>query len=163
MRKVGSPPANWWTVVLFITVLVIAADQISKTWIRTYPQGHLIYKLGFLGITHHSNTGAAFGLFQGQSFALAIIAVISVIALLLLAFWVYRSYPFLLNKLNLVAFSFILGGTVSNLIDRLRFGSVTEFIGVGFWPTFNVADPAITIGVILLVYSILRRVRAEEH
>jgi len=57
----------------------------------------------------------------------------------------------------------VLGGAVGNLIDRLRFGYVTDFIDVGLWPAFNIADSAITIGVILLAYSLLRLTRAEKH
>ena len=56
----------------------------------------------------------------------------------------------------------VLGGTVGNLIDRLRFGYVTDFIDFGFWPAFNIADSAIVVGVIIFAYSLLFLVGAEE-
>jgi len=56
----------------------------------------------------------------------------------------------------------MLGGTVGNLIDRLRFGGVTDFIGIGIWPAFNIADSAIVVGAIILAYSLLRLARGEK-
>ena len=164
MRKADSPPAKCWHVVLFLTaLLVVAADQLSKTWIRSYPQGHLIHKVGFLQIIHIRNTGAAFGVFQGQSLALTIVALVGVAVMLLLAFYAYRYFPLLTNIPNRIALGLILGGTVGNLIDRLSRGYVTDFIDVGFWPAFNVADPAIIVGVIILAYSMLRLAITQEH
>ena len=164
MRKVDSHPAKWWYVVLFLTaLLVVAADQLSKTWIRSYPQGHLIHKVGFLQIVHIRNTGAVFGVFQGQSLALTIVALVGVAVILFLAFYAYRHFPLLVNMPNRIAIGLILGGTVGNLIDRLSLGYVTDFISVGFWPAFNVADPAIIIGVIIVAYSLLRLAITREH
>ena len=164
MRKADSHPAKWWHVVLFLTaLLVVAADQLSKTWIRSYPQGHLIHKVGFLQITHIRNTGAVFGVFQGQSLALTIVALVGIAAILLLVFYAYRHFPPLTSIPNRIALGLILGGTVGNLIDRLSLGYVTDFIDVGFWPAFNVADPSIIVGVIIIAYSLLRYAITQEH
>jgi len=77
MRKAGSPLGKWWNAVFVLTaLLVIAADQISKLWIRSYSEGQIIFEAGFLRITHIHNTGAAFGLFQNQNFPLTIIALL---------------------------------------------------------------------------------------
>jgi signal peptidase II len=57
----------------------------------------------------------------------------------------------------------ILGGTMGNLIDRLRFDGVTDFISIGIWPAFNLADSAIVVGVILFAYSLLRLARTGKH
>jgi len=111
------------------------------------------------------NTGAAFGLFQGHLFALTIVAIVGVVVLLIYAFFAYRRFPFLDTKPNRVALGLMLGGTVGNLIDRLNpnLNGVTDFISIGIWPAFNIADSAVTIGVIVFAYSLLRRVPAEKH
>lgn len=154
----------WWNVVFFLTtLLIVAADQLSKLWIRSFPEGPLIFEAGFFRIVHTHNTGAVFGLFQGHSFVFTVIAIIGVVIILLCVFFVYPRSPFLDNRLNRVALGLMLGGTVGNLIDRLRFGGVTDFIGIGIWPAFNIADSAIVVGAIILAYSLLRLTRAEKH
>jgi signal peptidase II len=74
-----------------------------------------------------------------------------------LGLFIYRRYPQFVNIPNRIALGLILGGDLGNLIDRLRFaGHVTDFIDPGFFAVFNVADSAITIGVILVAYTVLR-------
>jgi signal peptidase II len=163
MRRAGSPQGKWWTVVFFLTaLLVVAADQLSKLWIRSYSEGQLIFEAGFFRITRIHNTGASFGLFQGQSFSLAIVAFIGIVLVLLYVFLVPRSFPFLNTRLSKLALGLILGGITGNLIDRLRFGYVTDFIGIGIWPSFNVADSATVIGTILFACLLLFSTRAPK-
>jgi len=152
-------------VVFFLTGLLIAvADQLSKAWVRTnLAEGQSLFDIGFLRITHVHNTGAAFGLFQGQSFALTIVAIIGIAVLLVYALVIHRYFPWLNSMLGRSALGLILGGTVGNLIDRFRFGYVTDFIDFGFWPAFNIADSAVTVGVIIFAYSILRLAQTEKH
>ena len=83
--------------------------------------------------------------------------------LLLYAFLFYRRFPLLNNWLTWAGLGLVLGGTVGNLIDRLRLGYVTDFIDFGFWPAFNLADSAIVVGVIIFAYSLLSLARAEKH
>ena len=166
MKRADPPQGKWWKVVFFLTaLLVVAADQLSKIWIRSYPEEHAVFEAGFFRIIHVHNTGAAFGLFQGQSFALIIIALVGVVAILAYALIFSRRFPFLNNMLSWVALGLILGGTTGNLIDRLNpnIGGVTDFIGIGIWPVFNIADSAITVGVILFAYSLLSLSRAKKH
>ncbi len=164
MQKAKSLRGKWLNVGFFLTaLLVVAADQLSKMWIGSYPEEQAIFKAGFFRIIHTHNTGAAFGLFQGQSFALTIVALVGVAALLAYALFFYRHFPLLDNRLSKVALGLVLGGTAGNLIDRLRFGYVTDFIDVGIWPTFNIADSAIVVGVIILAYSLCSLARAEKH
>ena len=164
MQKADSPRGSRWNAVLFLTaLLVVAADQLSKIWVRSYLEGQLIYKMGFFQLTRVSNTGAAFGLFQGQSLGLTVVAIVGIVAILFCALFAYRHFPFVDSVLNRVALGLILGGTVGNLVDRLRFGYVTDFIGVGIWPAFNIADSAIVVGVIVFAYSVLRSTRTEKH
>ena len=166
MLKAGEIGGGWrrMAAVFLIVLLVAAADQFSKFWIQSnLPFQRSLFEIGFFRITHIHNSGAAFGLFQGYSFALAIVASVGVAVLLTYALVVYRRYPFLDNLPNRVAIGLILGGTVGNLIDRLRFGYVTDFIAFNFWPAFNVADSAVTVGAILFAYSILFIAGKEKH
>ena len=158
MRRVNHPWDRWRSVVFsLIGLLVLVADQLSKIWIRTnLLEGHYLFQVGFFRIIHIHNTGAAFGLFRDQSLALTIVAIIAITIILVYTFVGYRHLPWLDSKLGKVALGLILGGTVGNLIDRLRFGYVTDFIDFGFWPAFNIADSAVTIGVIIIAYCILR-------
>ena len=165
MRKANCLQAKWRNVVFFlIALLIVITDQLSKLWIRTnLAVGQSVPEAGFLRLTHISNTGAAFGLFPDQVFPLIIVSFIGTTVLLLYAFLFYRRFPLLNNWLAWAGLGLILGGTVSNLIDRLRLGYVTDFIDFGFWPAFNIADSAITVGVILFAYSLIRSFRAERH
>jgi len=140
---------------------VVVADQWSKVWIRSYPEGQQIFKFGLFSIVHVHNTGAAFGLFQGYSFALTIVAIIGIIIILFLALSFSSRLPFLSSWLGKLSLGLMLGGAVGNLIDRLRLGYVTDFIDVGFWPAFNVADSAVTVGVLIFAYALLRSLRSK--
>ncbi len=165
MQKTNYLQGKWGNVVFFLTaLLIVVADQLSKIWIRTnLAVGQSLPEAGFPRLTHITNTGAAFGLFQGQSFPLTIVAIVSIIALLVYAVFLYRRFPFLDNRLAWLGLGLVLGGTVGNLIDRLRFGYVTDFIDFGFWPAFNIGDSAIVVGVIMFAYTLLSLARAGEH
>ena len=143
-------------------LLILAADQLTKAWVRSYPEGQSIFELGIFRLTHIQNTGAAFGLFRGHSFILTIIGLVGVAALLIYVLLIYRRFPLLDNMLGKTALGLVLGGTIGNLVDRLRFGYVTDFIDVGIWPAFNIADSAIVVGVILLAYSLFSLAGAGE-
>ena len=134
----------------------MVADQLTKLWIRSnLDVGQSIPETGFCRLTHVQNTGAAFGLFFGQTFPLTITSIIGIFVILIYNFYVNRRYPVLNNRLGKVALGLILGGTVGNLIDRLRLGYVTDFVTVGPWPSFNIADSMVVIGAIVLVLSFL--------
>jgi len=164
MQKAESLQGKWRNVGFLLTaLLIVAADQLSKIWIRSYPEEQLIFKAGFFQIIHTHNTGAAFGLFQGHSFALTIVALVGIVVILLYALFIYRRFPLLDNRPGRLALGLILGGAVGNLIDRLRLGYVTDFIDVGVWPTFNIADSSITVGVIIIAYSLLSLARAVKR
>jgi len=159
MQKASRLQGKWWQNVLFFltALLIVAADQLSKIWIRAnLAIEQSLFEVGFFRLTHVHNTGAAFGLFRGQSFPLTIVALVGIGVILFYALLVYRHSPYLDNMPSRVALGLVLGGTVGNLIDRLRFGYVTDFIDFGFWPAFNIADSAITVGVIIFAYSSLR-------
>jgi signal peptidase II len=165
MSGADLPQRRWPVVVFFLTaLLVVVADQLTKLWIRTFSEGQLVFKLGFFQIVHIRNTGAAFGLFQGQSLALTIVDFVSIAIILVLVLRFSSRFPILGNMVTRIALALVLGGTVGNLIDRLNpnLEGVTDFISVGIWPSFNLADSAITVGVILLAYSLIFLTRAEK-
>jgi signal peptidase II len=139
---------------------VVVADQLTKLGIRaSLLEGQALFEAGFFRIIYAHNTGAAFGLFQGQSFALAIVAILGAILLLVYALVIRHRFSPLDNLLAWTALGLVLGGIVGNLIDRLRLGAVTDFISLGWWPAFNIADSAVVVGGILFAYSLLRLAR----
>jgi signal peptidase II len=153
-------------VVFFLTApLVVIADQLTKLGIRTFPEGQSVFQVGFFQIVHIQNTGAAFGLFQGQSLALTIVDFISIAVILVLVLRFSHRFPILENMVTRIALALVMGGTVGNLIDRLNpnLEGVTDFISLGIWPSFNLADSAITVGIILLAYSLIFLTRTEEQ
>ena len=161
----GNRKRFWLNLLIPFTILVIViGDILTKEWIRSFPtDGATILKVWFFRIIHITNTGSAFGAFQGYSLVLAIIAIIGLFVLSGLGSFFYRKYPQFVNIPNRIALGLILGGDLGNLIDRLRFaGHVTDFIDPGFFPVFNVADSAITIGVILFIYAVLREMIRES-
>ena len=164
MRKVHHLQDKWRKVVFgLIGLLIVVADQLSKAWIRTnLLEGQSLFETGFFRITRLHNTGAAFGLFQGQSLLLTVITLIVVAILLVYGFIVYHRFPLFGNLLDQFAFGLVMGGAVGNLIDRIRLSYVIDFIDFGFWPTFNIADSAVTVGVIILICSLLHLARIEK-
>ena len=148
---------------LAITVLVILLDQATKAWILATLRLHEGFPLidGFFSIVHVRNPGAAFGflaaappLFRSLFFLAVTVAAIALILHYLRASRIEE--PSLVSALAL-----ILAGAVGNLIDRIRFGEVVDFldvyIGSYHWPAFNVADSAITVGAGVLMAALLRR------
>ena len=99
-----------------------------------------------LHIVHVTNSGAAFGILQGQTVFLIVTSILGVAAIVL-----YYVSPPLEHGLLRAALGLQLGGAAGNLIDRIRLGEVTDFINFEFWPAFNVADASITIGVVAIL------------
>ena len=147
----------------FLTaLLVVIADQLSKFWIRSHAEGQVIFRTGFFNITHVNNSGAAFGILQDQSFLLTIAGFAGILLILLFTFVISHRSSSLSTTAGKLALGLVMGGTIGNLADRLRYGQVTDFISVSIWPTFNIADSAVTIGVILFAYLFLVSSRVEK-
>ena len=102
-----------------------------------------------LHMTLVHNTGIAFGLFKNQGVVFIIIPIIATV-LLVFNIYYYRDHK-ALSRVYIVAFSLILGGAIGNLIDRIYYGYVVDFIDFRIWPVFNIADSAITIGAIIIL------------
>jgi signal peptidase II len=130
-------------------LIVIAADQVSKAIVRQSlapgAQRHLV--LG-VAIVHDVNSGAAFSLFAGSGDAVTVLALV-VVAALVVYFARHRG-----TRLLWLVTGMIVGGAIGNLVDRIRAGGVTDFIKLPDWPAFNLADSAITLGVVGLVLLI---------
>lgn len=130
---------------------VVFIDQITKFFFsRILSIGEslpIIRNIFHMTLVH--NTGIAFGLFRNQG---AVFIVIPIVAVILLAYniYYYRHNEEKLSRLYIVSFSLILGGALGNLIDRIWFGYVIDFIDLRVWPVFNIADSAITIGAIII-------------
>lgn len=126
-----------------VTLLTIFLDQITKYLVAAFrPE----WKLSFLFIHFVNNTGAGFGLLKGQ---MTILAAISAVVLMAVIFY-YDKIP--QEAGTQVLFSLFLGGVAGNLIDRILRQYVVDFIDVGFWPVFNIADMAISVSVVGLVW-----------
>ena len=147
----------------FLTaLLVVIADQLSKFWIRSHAEGQVIFSTGFFSIIHVNNSGAAFGILQDQSFLLTIAGFAGILLILLFTFVISHRSSSLSTTAGKLALGLVMGGTIGNLADRLRYGQVTDFISVSIWPTFTIADSAVTIGVILFAYLFLVSSRVEK-
>ena len=153
---------EYW-LLLTIGGVIVILDQITKAVVRVnIPFGGQWMPLDWLApyfrFVHWENTGAAFGFFQGGGIIFGILAVIVTVFILIY-------YPQIPNdeKLMRVAISMQLGGALGNLIDRIIFGPVTDFISVGRFPVFNIADSSITVGVGLLILALWITERKEKH
>ena len=107
------------------------------------------------------NTGIAFGLFKNQGIVFIIIPVIAII-LLAYNIYYYKNNDENLSRLYIVAFSLILGGAIGNLIDRILFGYVIDFIDLKVWPVFNLADSAITIGALVIALKYIPSAKIKK-
>jgi len=146
------------------TSLVIAADQLSKLWIKSsLAIGEPAWDIGFFRLYHISNTGAAFGIFQGHALLLTIIDIVGACFILFTVFSLYKKLPFLDSMPFKISLALIFGGTIGNLIDRLGQGHVTDFIDFSFWATFNIADSAVVVGAILLAFLVIRLTGDSEQ
>jgi signal peptidase II len=156
---------SWWRGGLFLIIaaLVIALDQITKLWVRSQLGLYeSVPVIGCLSLTHVRNTGSAFGLFANQAFLLTLVAIVGLVTIMLFYRYLSRS-----SILGISALGLVFGGAVGNLIDRLRFGYVTDFVDVRLWrdfhwPAFNVADSAITVGSIMLAIFIFFTIRKRD-
>jgi len=154
-----------WVAFFGIAGAVVIADQLSKAWIvAEFPFGEPVEVIGsWLRIWYVANSGALFGLFRDQAVLFAVLSS-AVIALIV---WFHGHAMAGSGWLATVALGLLLGGAVGNLLDRVRLGHVVDFVDMGIpggWRfyTWNVADAAITISILLLlVMAVLPPARRE--
>lgn len=149
---------------LYLIALVLAVlDQLTKYLVQSYvPADSTTPILGqFVFLTMVHNRGGAFGMLQSWTGVLTLVTVVVVVAIVVLSHRKKSMPPFIAFALALE-----LGGAVGNLIDRVRLGYVIDFVDLRIWPVFNLADCAITVGLVLLAYYLIvvegRHSRAES-
>jgi signal peptidase II len=155
---------------LIVAALVVILDQLSKLWVRdNLPQIAKIELLpGFLDLVHVENTGAIFGLFSNHT---EVFTALGIAGLVIILVFLYYFPP--ATTMGMLSFALILGGVVGNLIDRLRLGYVIDFISIHlqelfYWPPFNIADAAMTVGIFMLIYyfyksGVFRKAYERNH
>lgn len=158
LRRLAAYRRFWW---LAVTVFVL--DQLTKGWIATRlsfptygPPRHLPVIDGFFHLVHVGNTGAAWSLFSGRGVWLGALA-----ALTLVAIYFWRRALGLRQPAAQLCFGLLCGGTLGNLVDRLQHGHVIDFLDFHFgryiYPTFNIADMGIVVGVFGYIFWSLRQ------
>ena len=138
---------------LLLSAIIFLTDQFTKYLININHKSLLNKEFIFFRLDYVKNFGAAFNLFSGNRFFLSFISLI--IAIILLSFILNNKNS---NNLELLSYSFILGGTIGNGIDRIIKGYVIDFINLNFidFPIFNIADISINIGLILIIYNFIK-------
>ena len=151
----SSPPEGRPSGILGITPLIILiatlmADQVTKGLVvlAMHP-GQSIPSSGLFRLTYVTNSGSAFGLFPNQTLFLVLASFVGIGVLLVF----YRTNPINSTLLRL-SLALQLGGALGNLVDRVRLGYVVDFLDVGAWPVFNLADSAIVVGLIGLLWTL---------
>ena len=149
---------------LAVAAGVAVADQLVKWWLTGVvagaPQG--IELTGFLNLVKVENRGISFGLFGDGALPPWLLAAFAAAVAIALGVWLMRAE----GRWLVLALGLIIGGAVGNIVDRLRFGAVADFldfhIGAYHWPAFNLADASITVGIALLLIDALL-IRRERH
>lgn len=149
-------------IVLGWVVIIVVLDRLTKIIVdRTMPLHHSIPIIdGLFNLTYVRNTGAAFGIFAGshEAFRLPFLILVSVLALGFV-FVMLKRLPEQQTGL-ITALAFIVGGALGNLVDRILYGEVIDFLDFYWshyhWPAFNLADSCITIGVLITLYYLIK-------
>lgn len=152
-----TKPGLRYMVLALVAVTVIVTDQITKVMVMQHMRLHESIPIvpNLFSLTYIRNPGAAFGLLAGSSnaFRMVFFGITSLFALALLGTILFRMPE--KDWMGQLSIAGILGGAIGNLLDRLRFGEVIDFLDVYIenyhWPAFNVADSAITVGVVFLI------------
>lgn len=141
-----------WIKIISTILIVLVADLVTK---------HFLFKIEYFNLIPNvisiagnvENTGAAWGMFSGKLFGLVFVSI-----LMIISFFVFNHYVKQKNTFYCLAFGFIIGGALGNLIDRFTFKYVRDFIFLDFWPSFpvfNVADSFLCVGAVMLAIFIL--------
>jgi signal peptidase II len=132
-----------------VLVVVVALDQLTKALVRGgIDVGEEDSVLPAISLVHVRNTGVAFGAFSGGGLVVVALVAAALTALL------YYFFTHLDKRLVWLPTGMLLGGSIGNIIDRVRDGAVTDFVKLPAWPAFNVADVSITFGVLVLLWVI---------
>jgi signal peptidase II len=157
-EEAAAPPPQR-LVEFLLPVVIVGVDQATKAMVRASVPMHDSVTIipGFLDITHALNSGAAFGILNGADFPFKTVIIAVIAAAALIGVGMYAASLSHHQLIARVGLALIIGGAAGNLIDRIGRGSVTDFIKLPHWPAFNVADIAVTAGVIVLVFVLERK------
>ena len=138
---------------ILLSLIIALIDQLSKHIISEYKYLLINKEIIIFNIDYVKNYGAAFSLLSGSRFFLSLI---SIIITILLIYFIFNKI--IISKIDLLSYSFILGGTIGNGIDRIIKGYVIDFINLNFidFPVFNIADISINIGLLLFIYGFIK-------
>ena len=135
----------------FLIFIFFMFDQFTKEIvIRNLKVGYSIPETGFFRFTHVRNFGSAFSIINDANLFLMIVGIFAIIFISYFLIFYTRE-----SNLLQIAISLQLSGAFGNIVDRIRLGSVTDFIDVGSWPVFNIADSCISVGMFLLIIHII--------
>jgi signal peptidase II len=156
-RRVGAGPWQWAGLAA-VAVAAIAGDQVTKQIVRTdLALGQSVRVIGPLTIHRVQNSGIAFGLFSSATVVVTALTALAVGWMLVFFARDGARHPVLPAALGL-----LIGGSVSNLADRVRLGHVTDFLDVRWWPAFNLADSFICVGVAILLVTLVAADRGRR-
>ncbi len=156
-RRVGAGPWQWAGLTA-VAVAAIAGDQVTKQIVRTdLALGQSVRVIGPLTIHRVQNSGIAFGLFSSATVVVTALTALAVGWMLVFFARDGARHPVLPAALGL-----LIGGSVSNLADRVRLGHVTDFLDVRWWPAFNLADSFICVGVAILLVTLVAADRGRR-
>jgi signal peptidase II len=140
-----------WMGLASVALAAVLADQVTKhIVVGALSLDDSVHVLGPLSIHHVQNSGIAFGLFGSATAAIAVVTAIAVVWMVVFFARSGGRHPVLPAALGL-----LIGGSMSNLVDRIRLGHVTDFIDFKYWPAFNLADSFIVLGVLILLGAML--------
>ena len=154
-RKEEALKKSYW----FLILAVFFVDRLLKIWVvqnLSESQGIPIVP-GLIHLTRVSNTGAAFGLWRDAPYALAVFSALSIV--FIIAYLAGRFGP----VSHAPAWALVAGGAMGNLYDRLRFGYVVDYVDLRIWPVFNFADTCISLSIVWILFSFLKKPGNGSH
>ena len=157
-RSLGAGLSEWLALAA-VAIAAVVADQLTKHIVSsTLALDDQVKVVGPLAIHHVQNSGIAFGLFASATLVVIVLTTVAVGWMLVFFARSGSRHPVLPVALGLV-----IGGSVSNLVDRVRLGHVTDFLDLKFWPAFNLADSFIVVGVAILLLALIAADRAPRR
>ncbi|WP_223788957.1 signal peptidase II [Marinicella meishanensis] len=152
---------------LWLSALVLLLDQLTKAWASQAFELYVPHQItGFFNLTLMHNEGIAFSLLADQSgWQRYFISVVAIVIVVWLLYWLWQNKPHM--KLQNTALALVVGGALGNIWDRVQLGYVVDFIELHYhnyyWPAFNVADAAITLGAVLLIIDAFKNKPEKDH
>ena len=140
--------------------LIVVIDQVTKILVKYYMEINQVIHIGgkYIGFRFIENPGMAFGIQIGGKLFFTVFAAIASLIILIFLFRIKKDHFW-----TRLALSSILGGAIGNLIDRIAFGKVVDFIEIGPWPIFNFADIAVTFGMVILIIIVFFEKKEDKE